>query len=375
MPNVDNQTDQSFPHGPSNRSHKQDFFHSDGAQPSLNCVFEQGNDISYPALTEEHREERRRTWWLLYIMDRHFALCHNRLPDLLDVECEGLLLPLDESSWQNGVVHSNSSHPRGPQCLHAGDQKERHTFPDFCCHDSSLFGFFLTLMTITGEIMRLNHVPLQGSEAYEVKEAEILRHLEVYQTSLTTFPASSASSASSTVGPEMQLGQDYTWQTQTVVAYSSYLVHVLHNLLVGKWDWLFLMEDEEFWTSPAFASTISHTLDAAFWLRQILRLDPDISFMPYFFGIQLFQGSFPVLFTVERLQMKSGEDILNACEIMIQATESCLVTRNTDYQRKFRQLLRSAVSQAWGRPVSASEMRHRRKAVFALWLRARRGTN
>lgn len=95
--------------------------------------------------------------------------------------------------------------------------------------------------------------------------------------------------------------------------------------------------------------------------------------MPYFFRILLLQGSFPVLLIVERLQDKCGEDILNAAETMIQATESCLVTRNTDYQRKFRQLIRSAVSQAWGRPVSASEIQRRRKAVFdlCLWIRRR----
>lgn len=324
-------------------------------------------------MTEEHREERRRAWWLLYIIDRHLALYHNRPPEFLDAECENMLLPLDETSWQSGTVHSNGFHPQIPH------QKELQVFPDFRCRDSSIFGFFLPLMTITGEVMELNPLRLQDNKAYEVKEAEVLRHLEIYQTSLSAFMTSTTSS---TVDPKVsdqlangQLVQDHTWQTQTVIAYSSYLVQVLHISLVGKWDWQFLLEDKEPWTSPAFTSTISHSLDAAFWLRQILQLDPNISFMSYFFGIQLLQGSFPVLLIVERLQDKCGEDILNAGEIMIQATESCLVTRNTDYQRKFRQLIRSAVSQVWGRPVSASEIRRRHKAVLDLWLRIRRGTN
>ncbi|KAJ5193405.1 hypothetical protein N7449_009547 [Penicillium cf. viridicatum] len=359
--------------GLSHWPNKPEFFHSDGTQSSLNCVCEQIHDQGYPVLTEEHREERRRAWWLLYIIDRHLALYHNRPPEFLDAECENMLLPLDETSWQSGIVHSNGFHPQSPH------QKELQVFPDFRCRDSSIFGFFLPLMTITGEMMELNPLRLQDNKAYEVKEAEVLRHLEIYQTSLSAFMASTTSS---TVDPKVsdqlvngQLVQDHTWQTQTVVAYSSYLVQVLHISLVGKWDWQFLLEDKELWTSPAFTSTISHSLDAAFWLRQILQLDPNISFMPYFFGIQLLQGSFPVLLIVERLQDKCGEDILNAGEIMIQATESCLVTRNTDYQRKFRQLIRSAVSQFWGRPVSASEIRRRHKAVLDLWLWIRRGTN
>jgi hypothetical protein len=47
--------------------------------------------------TEEQREERRRVWWLLFTVDRHLALCYNRPLSLLDVECSGLLQPLDDN--------------------------------------------------------------------------------------------------------------------------------------------------------------------------------------------------------------------------------------------------------------------------------------
>lgn len=355
------------------------FVHSNKTQSGLNCVCEQIHDEGYPVLTEEHREERRRAWWLLYIIDRHLALCHNRPPYFLDAECENLLLPLDETYWQRSVLYSEDFDLHSPQYFYSVQQNERQVFPDFRCRDSSIFGFFLPLMIITGEVMELNHLRLQNTKVYEVKAADVLRHLKIYQTSLSALFESSASSTVDPAGSDQlvdgQIVQDCTWQTQTVVAYSSYLVQVLHISLVGKWDWQFLLEDKELRTSPAFTSTISHSLYAAFWLRQILQLDPEISFMPYFFGIQLLRGSFPVLLIVERLQNKCGEDILHAAEIMIQAAEYCLVTRNTYYQRKFRQLMRSEVSQAWGRPVSACEIRRRRKAVFDLWLWIRRGTN
>ncbi|CAG8015510.1 unnamed protein product [Penicillium salamii] len=367
------------------------FDYSNTSRPSLNCVCDKPRDMHNGPVTEEHREERRRTWWLLYIMDRHLALCYNRPLALLDAESEDLLLPLDESAWQAGIIHSNSPRPDGPQCPRSGEQNKRRIFPNFICHDHSILGFFLPLMTITGELIDLNQARnhptlgtrLLGKDAWEVQVAEVLRQLEMYKASLTTFAATSAadpeaplSNAYSKSDPvDPQLSQAYSWHTQTVIAYSSYLTHVLHILLVGKWDPVSLIEDKDFWTSsPAFASTISHALEAADSVSQILRFDPDISFMPYFFGIQLLQGSFLLLLIVERLQKEAGEGILNACETMIRATESCVVTLNTEYQRSFRQVMRSAVAQARGRPVNPSEIRHRRKAVLALYRWTRKGT-
>ncbi|KAJ5787640.1 hypothetical protein N7457_002630 [Penicillium paradoxum] len=369
------------------------FDYSNPLRSSLNCVCDQNHDLHSGPITEEHREERRRTWWLLYIMDRHLALCYNRPLALLDAESEDLLLPLDESSWQSGLIHSNSPRPDGPQCPRSGDQNKRRTFPNFICHDHSILGFFLPLMTITGELIDLNQarnhptlgIRLRGKEAWDVHVSEVLRQLEIYKASLTTFAAataadpeaslSSAYSNKSAHSLDPHLSQAYSWHTQTVIAYSSYLTHVLHILLVGKWDPVSLIEDKDFWTSsPAFASTISHALEAADSVQQILRFDPDISFMPYFFGIQLLQGSFLLLLIVERLQKEAGEGILNACETMIRATESCVVTLNTEYQRSFRQVMRSAVAQARGRPVNPSEIRHRRKAVLALYRWTRKGT-
>ncbi|PKY04677.1 putative C6 transcription factor [Aspergillus campestris IBT 28561] len=369
------------------------FDHANPARSCLNCVCDR-TTASGATITEESREERRRAWWLLYIMDRHLALCYNRPLALLDAESEDLLLPLDEGSWQAGNIHSNSPKPDGPQCALSGVKNRRRVFPNFICHDHSIFGFFLPLMTITGELIDLNQarnhpmlgVRLHGKDAWDVHLNEVLGQLEIYKASLTTFaattvdtstllPATYPTSKPDAPAVDPALAQAYSWHTQTVISYASYLVHVLHILLVGKWDPVSLIEDKDFWTSsPAFASTISHALDAADSVNQILRYDPDISFMPYFFGIQLLQGSFLLLLIVERLQKEAGEGILNACEVMIRATESCVVTLNTEYQRNFRQVMRSAVAQARGRPVNHSEIRHRRKAVLALYRWTRKGT-
>ncbi|KAE8356677.1 fungal-specific transcription factor domain-containing protein [Aspergillus coremiiformis] len=391
LPNMDTQTESSSPSfdyalpGWNGVDTTPFYDYSNPTRLSLNCVCDR-HDVQN-TITEEHREERRRAWWLLYIMDRHLALCYNRPLALLDAESEDLLLPLDEGSWQSGNIHSNGPRPDGPQCLLSGDKNKRRVFPNFTCHDHSIFGFFLPLMTITGELIDLNQarnhpmlgVRLNGKDAWDVHVNEVLRQLEIYKTSLTTFAAPASESGYPPSKPDnavdSALSQAYSWHTQTVISYASYLVYVLHILLVGKWDPVSLIEDKDFWTSsPTFASTISHALDAADSVEQILRFDPDISFMPYFFGIQLLQGSFLLLLIVERLQKEAGEGILNACEVMIRATESCVVTLNTEYQRNFRQVMRSAVAQARGRPVNHSEIRHRRKAVLALYRWTRKGT-
>jgi arabinolytic transcriptional activator AraR len=359
-------------------------------------------------MTEEHREERRRAWWLLYIMDRHLALCYNRPLALLDAECEDLLLPLDEGSWQAGSIHTNSPKADGPQCAVSGENNKRLIFPNFTCTGHSTFGFFLPLMIITGELIDLNQAKnhptlglrLQGMGAWDVHVSEVVRQLECYEASLRTFagnsPDNPTAEASSfqpdQIHPtnpsipsqanvpdhrpvETNLTYDHSSHPQTVIAYASHVVHVLHILLIGKWDPVSLFEDKDFWTSsPTFASATSHALAAAESVEQILRYDPDVSFMPYFFGIQLLQGSFLLLLIVDRLQKEAGGGILKACEVVIRATEACVVTLSTEYQRNFRQVMRSAVAQARGRPVNHSEVRHRREAVLALYRWTRNGT-
>jgi xylanolytic transcriptional activator XlnR len=61
---------------------------------------EADDDVPTGMITEEEREERRRVWWLAYTVDRHLALCYNRPLFLLDIECDGLLQPMDDTLWQ-----------------------------------------------------------------------------------------------------------------------------------------------------------------------------------------------------------------------------------------------------------------------------------
>ena len=77
---------------------------------------------------------------------------------------------------------------------------------------------------------------------------------------------------------------------------------------------------------------MGHAIAAADAVSQILEVDPDLSFIPYFLGIQLLQGSFVLLLIIDRLQTKTDPRIINACEVIIRATEACVATLDTEYQ-------------------------------------------
>ncbi|PGH18462.1 hypothetical protein AJ79_00532 [Helicocarpus griseus UAMH5409] len=341
------------------------------------------NETGNVQVTEEEREERRRIWWLLYTMDRHLALCYNRPLSLLDKECEGLLQPMNDALWQAGD-YSNSQYRRVGPC--------------FECVDHSSFGYFLPLMTILGEIVDLNHarnhprfgLNFRNGNEWDAEVAEITRQLEIYGQSLREFEArhtanlplnaeaenapegtlqdvvSPSGRSSSTVGSRMS---ESIVQTKIVVAYGTHIMHVLHILLTGKWDPISLLDDNDLWiSSESFIRAMGHAVSAAEAAADILEYDPDLSFMPYFFGVYLLQGSFLLLLTADKLQGDANPSVVRACETIVRAHEACVVTLNTEYQRNFRKVMRSALAQVRGRiPEDFGEQQQRRREVLSLY--------
>ena len=316
--------------------------------------------------SEEEREERRRIWWLVYAVDRHLSLCYNRPLFLLDRECDGLFQPIDDSLWQAGEVYTGPPAPTGTEFDHP--QFSRRQGPHFECSGHSIFGYFLPLMTILGEIVDLNQArnhPRFGvrfrtnSTEWDDPAAEITQQLEAYERSLKEFEArhitavnesvahaadaaaqESAAHATgtgagtpsahsvSTVRPSEAL-----IQSRTVLAYATHLMHTLHILLNGKWDPISLLDDNDLWiSSPSFVSATGHAVQAAEALAEILEHDPDLGFMPFFFGIYLLQGSFLLLLIADKLKEEVGEGVVRACETIVRAHEACVVTLNTEYQ-------------------------------------------
>lgn len=343
------------------------------------------------SVTEEEREERRRIWWLLYTMDRHLALCYNRPLILLDKECENLLQPLPENLFQAGDFSS----PQATSYRRAG--------PPLECTDHSMFGYFLPLMTIMGEIVELNMARnhprfgtnFRGGDKWDPQVAEITRHLEMYGQSLRDFEARHTSTTNMGLSlEEHNMGQDGQQQiqdvvspsgkssstngsrmsesivqTKIVVAYGTHIMHVLHILLTGKWDPISLLDDNDLWiSSESFIRSMGHAVGASEAVADILEHDPDFSFMPFFFGVYLLQGSFLLLLTAEKLQGDANPSVVRACETIVRAHESLVSTLSTQYQRNFRKVMRSALAQVRGRvPDDFGEQQQRRREVLSLY--------
>lgn len=389
-------------------------------QPIVNCGCSMNqSEPSIDFMTEVHREERRRTWWLLFLMDRHLALCYNRPLALLEAECKDLLLPLDDITWQSGSQpHSHGTRAEGPRCIVQPAGTGRPHGPPHQCVGPGLFEFFLPLMTITGHLLDFNRaknhpvlVSAGCTSMWSSQERQILLEIDAYQASLDRLtplpplhpdtgpePPTPSNTNSSTL-PNLNLNPDTTHaQTlsftptnptsnpkpnsttnsdsnsnlnfnlnitpptalipadepthhlRTSISYASHILCVLRILVSSKWDPISLFEDSDFWTSsPSFHTSMSHTIAATTQITSILTLDPDIGFMPYFFGIQLLHGSLLLLLVAYRLQADSGKVILDACESVVRATEACFVTLPTDYQRQFRNVLRGAIKLGRGR--------------------------
>ena len=324
-------------------------------------------------LTEEEREERRRIWWLAYIVDRHLALCYNRPLFLLDIECEGLLQPMDDRAWQNGEFGNyysgnTDSNVLNPIPENAAPDDNRVRGPHFECRGHSIFGYFLPLMTILGEIVDLHHArnhPRFGvavrfaAREWDDLTAEITRHLEAFEQSLKRFEQQHIPKL-----PEDKLDQGHgdgdhhgnaadqgtpsvhsvhtngsnrltesDIQARIVIAYGTHVMHVLHILLAGKWDPINLLDDNDLWISTqGFITATSHAVSAAEAISQILEFDPGLEFMPFFFGIYLLQGSFLLLLIADKLQSEASASVVKACETIVRAHEACVVTLNTEYQ-------------------------------------------
>jgi len=290
-------------------------------------------------ISEEEREERRRAWWLLYMQDRHLALCYNRPMFFLNKECEALLQPLDDDLWQSGRFEKAAA-------------KHRKRGLDIECTSHSVFGYFLPLMVILGEILDLNHArnrPRFGPKASQPRiwdelVDEITLQLGTYAQSLREFDTNNGQtndlrsdaitpSVASAGTADTPVSSELSIQTKTVVAYGTHIMHVLHVLLTGKWDPIALLDDNDLWiSSQSFVTATGHAVNAAEAVGDVIDYDPDLSFMPFFFGVYLLQGSFLLLLFADKLQGDVSPDVVKACETIVRAHEACVATLDTQYQ-------------------------------------------
>ncbi|KAG9254083.1 transcriptional activator xlnR [Emericellopsis atlantica] len=344
----------------------------------------------------EQQEERRRVFWLLYAIDRHLALSYNRGIHIPDAICD-VFAPLPDRVWED-FEDMNALPPRtiGPPVTITG---------------TGFFEYFLPLMVILGDIIEVHHGqfhPRLGSLDKKYAEGAIAELIAGCEASLDRLARRAGINGVSQtpmrisnilagpqdmtplaeVPPPLPPPPRQTQYEQTrnsdqldvklVIAYCTFLLHVLHVLFYGKWDAISMLDNEDDWiTSPRFVECASHAIEASDAVADILKLDPELNFMPYLFGIYLLHGSFILLLFADRMpQLGQNQSVEHACETIIRAHEVCVVTLSTEFQRNFRRVLRSTLYNVRGSThESREEHRLARRQVLSLyrWTRGAKG--
>lgn len=278
-------------------------------------------------------------------------------------------------------------------------------------------------MTILGEIVDLNYArnhPRFGTKTdWDDHALEISQQLVAYGHSLQELrnravdeanaeahePVLPGTPSVKSVNSTISRAQESLMHAKIVEAYGTHLMHTLHILLNGKWDPISLLDDNDLWiSSQSFVDATGHAVSAAEALNEILEHDPDLSFMPFFFGIYLLQGSFLLLLIADKLQGEANPNIVRACEVIVRAHEACIVTLNTEYQvsvsdfvvspdlpfslrferlrnvlpklnpyankhlqRNFRKVMRSALQQVRGRGMDEHVAQQHRREMLSLY--------
>lgn len=279
-------------------------------------------NIENPELPEEAREEQRRTWWLLYIVDRHLGLCYNRPLAILDSESTSLYRPIEDSIWHSDTILTPA-------------EMDPNRLKGLCYFvtGQGLFGYFLPLMTILGSLIEVHHFqqnPIMNlSDIDRAMKSYIRGYLEQYTNSLKNWTSVPCNNINETAW------KDYAFQ----------LSHVLYILTLVPWDPTELLDSpESFMLSPEFNEALNHAISASKHIRRILTIDADLMLMPFFFGIYLLQSSFVLLFIVDRVESEASHDVFAACETIVHAHEVSVVTLNTEYQRNFRRVMRGTMN-------------------------------
>ncbi|KAK9478305.1 fungal-specific transcription factor domain-containing protein [Lipomyces japonicus] len=282
-------------------------------------------------LSEEQCEERRRVWWLLFLVDRHLGLCYNRPITILDHESTQLYRPCRDELWKNDV-----------ELIPAEVDPARTKGLLWKVTANDVWGYFLPLMTLLGGIVNLRHLEMTDTiglpkEAFDPLREKLRSRLSEFLKSVDNDVSGSPSSDMQPNSQEPQrLTQRTIWKE-----YCRCLIHVFHILVAGYWDPIEILSlPQAMVLDTDFVSVIQHSLDFAKCLKKIIEVDMDLRTIPFFFGIHMLQGSFTLLYIVDVLNDK---EVRESCETIVRAHEVCIVTLNTEYQRNFRQIMRGAL--------------------------------
>lgn len=303
-----------------------------------------------PAMEEETREERRRAWWTLFMIDRHLSLCYNRPCTLLDSESLELFFPIAEDIWESDrplyPPEEDRNRRRGPQCT---------------AIEVGLFGMYLPLMTLLGGIIDMHFLGMSPVLSGKEHVLKLLR--ESYRHRLNTFQFSLDEYYSHISSPSVLLK---AWKE-----YCQCFIQVFHILLEGFWDPTDMLDDIDVLLNDSrFTQCQANSIQASKHVERILSLDSDLQVIPFFFGVQLLQAGFIPFCMSERYGSHTSTDVAQACETFVRAHEVCILTLNTQYQVNFRFIMRGVIKDLKSGAVSVNDRidsTRRRRQIMSMY--------
>lgn len=296
---------------------KQLGFNSEAAIVSDTCSAQR----TLTAVRETH-EERRRAYWLVYSVDRHLAFSFNKPLQIHDAGCD-VLSPLPEWIW------------RDLDQIPAENLPPQNYGPPLHISGTGFFEYFLPLMAILGDIIELHsrsqHPRLGRDHALDLDKpglsGTIGSTLARCQHSLNMLQAASALIESGSLVPGCE-GDQLAWptaislsptdisaradlagvawkisrlrqHTDLVLAYSQYMLWILHMLLSAQWEmntratvWSYLGSARAF--TYTHTSTVHH-MAARQYIGRLVEVDKDLCFIPWIFAVYLYHGGMSFL--------------------------------------------------------------------------------
>ncbi|KAL2204075.1 hypothetical protein CC79DRAFT_1113149 [Sarocladium strictum] len=330
----------------------------------------EGDSAAHAHAGLEDQEERRRTWWCLYVLDRHMAICYNSPLAIRDTDCQDLQWPLDDASWQAGAYWANTrpgaqqADVHGPLPPIAPALQDLPKGPSAECVGPGIFGLFIPFAFILGQIIDARHLMSQphyrtsrAKEIANIFQQEIDEQLETFRSTLDQLAVPARGREWDTPGPG-SMGTPLTEMAPTrlryqrlMVTYGHYFYHILGVLLHSEWDLLTALSEHMDGSAmdtqtPASAHdsvVLSCATQAAEALQNVLSQDHELKFNPFLMGIFLVQGSYPLLVAASKDMQRASTQVLKACKITVRAHEASVATLHAEYQRKNRKLLLSAI--------------------------------
>ncbi|CEJ81154.1 hypothetical protein VHEMI01299 [[Torrubiella] hemipterigena] len=160
-------------------------------------------------------------------------------------------------------------------------------------------------MSILGEIIELYNFQELGRDAHVEYQRKLIEgSMNSYDESLSKYP--------------------YT--SHAARLYGCYARHTLSTLYIisaGKWDPCDALDAvQESGLSEQLIYSAAMATIAASNIKSIQQIDGDFQFIPLFFGTFVLHCSFPLLLLVKTFGTQSDDNIIGACETIIEASKT-----------------------------------------------------